>query len=375
MIMSTLTLYHEIVLHITKLQIGSIQAFATLSMYITKFICGITVDILHNHKTVLLIGSILSMVTRPLFAFAYSLPSIFILSSTERLTKGFRSGPTDALISITAPPEQVGEAIALKQVAYSAGSCFGCIVAALFLLFSNNNFTLIYKYSIIPGIVATVLLFLVKPKYKENIDENKRLKQTFKWEDIKKLPPILIIVYLLVYAVTTARFGENFIGHRFYEFGMPVVYLPLVYVLFNLPFALTSYYVSKIYDSMNWKKIFLYGLGFLTLSNLFLMSSEIVYGLILGTIFGGIQMGITQGLFLTVISKYTPTQIRGTAYAIYHIMFGLGLFSSFYLTGYLAHTFNTWKAGFLGQAIISVILMAIVSIFLPSTKFFQRKEL
>lgn len=369
MIITTLTIYYETVLHITKLQIGSIQAFAALSMYITKLLSGIIIDIFKNYKFIILIGSTLSMILRPLFAFAQTPASILSLRALDRLSKGIRSTPMDTFITITQDPNKTGKSIAYKQVAYTAGGILGCICAFFILSLTNVNFTILYKSTIIPGAIATLILLLIKtPTVKHKLK-----KETFKWKEIKTLSPIIIEIYFLAYAITCARPGESFIGHRFYEFGIPVVYLPLIYILHDCPFLLTSIYASKIFDTMNWKKVLLYALGCLSLSNLCFLMSNSLYGLILGAAFGGIQLAIKQGLFLTLLAKYTPTHIRGTTFAIYQIVVGLGLFSSYLLTGYFANYFQTWKAGFISQTIIALLLVLIISIHLKSIRFVTNK--
>ncbi len=154
MLASTFTLYHEHVLHIPKVQLGSIQAYATLAMYGTKFFSGIIVDIFKNYKVVLIIGSILTMVTRVLFAFVTAPFSIFILRSAERLTKGLRAVPTDAFLTINADKTSVGHVIAKKQAYYTAGGIAGACIAAIFLYVYPTGFTTLYILTVIPGILA-----------------------------------------------------------------------------------------------------------------------------------------------------------------------------------------------------------------------------
>lgn len=358
MVMSNLTLYHEHILGVSKMNLGSIQAYATLSMYFTKFFSGVFVDFFRNYKIVIIIGSILSMISRPLFAFTTSPFDISILRSFERFTKGIRGAPTDAFLTINNSQDIVGRAIAFKQAYYTAGAICGSIFAAFFLYLSGNSFSMLYKLSIVPGLIATVCLFFIKPIPFTQVSKK------FEWAKIKHLPFVLFLIYFLAYGISAAEPNPTFIGHRFYEYGVSITWLPLVYLLVDLPWFLISLFLSKKLDSKKWKKTLLYALGFLFFSNMCLMSSEALSGFICGAICLGIYIAIKQGIFLTIISKLTDKDIRGTAFAIYYVITGLGLFTSAKLTGYFAHTFNTWSAGFFMQSFVAFILFIIV-LFIP----------
>ncbi|USO02048.1 MAG: MFS transporter [Alphaproteobacteria bacterium] len=367
MIMSTLTIYHETVLNISKLKLGSIQAYATLSMYGTKFFSGLIIDIFKNYKSVLIFGSILSMIARPMFAFVSTPFNIFLVRSFERLTKGVRGSPADAFLTLNTEKKDMGRAIAFKQVAYTAGAIMGSICAAVFLYFFSNDFQTLYKLSIIPGLLATILLFYIEPI---EVTQKQSKKKGIEWGQLKQIPSALIFMYFLTYAVCSARFGENFVGHRFHEFGLSTTWIPLVYVIFDLPWLLISLFLSKKLDTSEFKKVFLYGVGFLFLANALLMSTHF-HNLVLGCICAGIYAAIIQGVLLMQVAKFTPKDIRGTAFSLYYIVSGLGYFTSFKMTGYLAQTYNTWRAGFLAQAIISFGLILLI-IVIPK-RFFQEK--
>ncbi|MBV8647591.1 MFS transporter [Paludibacterium sp.] len=365
MVMSTLTIYHEHVLGISKMHLGSIQAYAVLSMYGTKMISGILIDIFKNYKMVLIFGSILSMIARPMFAFVSGPFSIFLLRSFERLTKGVRAGPADAFLTINQQQENIGQAVAYKQVSYTLGAMSGALTASVFLYFYPDHFAMLYKLSIIPGLLATILLFYIEPiPFTEKKSTNR-----FQWEQIKNFPGVLYFMYFLAFAVTAARFGENFVGHRFYEYGAPTPFLPLVYIIYDLPWCLISFFLAKRLDQHDFKKTLLFGLVFLFSANILLLSSNHLIGLIAGTICAGVYAATVQGILTTAIAKMTQKDVRGTAFAIYYVVVGLGFFTSFKLTGYFAHAFNTWRMGFFGQTIISFLLILLV-LLLPK-RFFK----
>lgn len=367
MVMSNLTIYHEHILGVSKVNLGSIQAYAILAMYLTKFLSGIIVDFFRNYKLVLIIGSVLSMFSRPLFAFYTDAFQIGILRSFERFTKGIRGAPTDAFLTINNDPHVVGKSIALKQVFYTSGAICGAIFAALFLYFSNNAFTLLYKLSIIPGLLATVCLFFIKPIPFTKAPEK------FKWSKIRHFPSIIFLIYFLAFGLAAAEPMQTFMGHRFHEYGLSLTWIPFIYLLYDIPWFLTSLFLSKKLDSKKWKQILLYSVSFLCLSNLCLMSSERLLGLILGVIFSGAYISIKQGIFLTMISKLTPNEVRGTAFAIYYIITGLGMFLSAKLTGYFAHTFNTWSAGFFMQSLTAITLIIFISLIPKRFLAYQEK--
>jgi len=190
------------------------------------------------------------------------------------------------------------------------------------------------------------------------------------WKQIKSFPSALFFMYFLTYAACAARSAENFVSHRFYEFGIPMALIPLVNILIDLPWFLVSLFLVKKLDHVDFKKMFLSGVGFLFLANTLMMSTNL-YSLVLGCISSGIFTAIMQGVLLTQVAKFTSKDIRGTAFALYYIIQGLGFFTSIKMTGYFAHTFNTWRAGFLAQSVISFALIFLV-ILIPK-KFFKAK--
>lgn len=362
MVMSTVTIYHESILHLSKSKLGAIQSISSLSTYITKFFFGIMVDIFHNFRFLLILGSVMTTISKPLFAYVHTFQNIFYLRTLERLIKGIRGAPVDTYISLMKKQEKSGQVFAFKQIAVTLGAVIGCVISSLMLYFTNNNFIFLFKCSFIPSLIATFLLFLVLRNPLQSLQKQKKKRKKFSFYEIKEIPSVLWLAFFLIFGITTTRFGETFLGHRFYEAGVPIYRIPLTYIYYDLPFALISIYMVRVFDHVNWKKLLLISILFLNITHLLLFTSNNYIVLAIGSAFGGLHMGTSQGLFLTMVSKYTPPHIRGTTFAILYTMIGLGLFAGGQLAGTVSQAFNSWRYCFMCGFFITAFLFILVLI-------------
>lgn len=362
MVISTFTIYQEQSLHFSKVALGSIQAYANLSMHLTKLFSGLVVDALKDYKSIMVIGSVLSALAKPFFATTTSFMGIFYLRTLERLTKGIRQVPVEAYVSAIQKKEKVGLGFALKQMSYTFGAVAGCLVSSGFLWMTSNNFQLLYILAATPGLIATVIvvLYIVVPK------DAKRKKRKFQWNSLLHFPKSLWYVVTLTLLVWLARFGENYMGHRFMELGMPTYIIPLTYIFFNLPMGFASYGVRNIYDNRPWIPTFTIGMVFLTITDLLFFWCNNFWLLLMGSVCAGIHMALTQGLFLTLIARNIPSELRGTAYAIYYLATGIGIFATNKITGHLGQICGTWGASFGFNVVMSLIVIIFCLISLRS---------
>lgn len=355
MVYSTLSLYQEQHLHFSKMSLGSLQAYSTLAMHLTNILSGVFIDFFKNHKALLITGSILSGLTKPLLGYTTSFMGSFYVRTFERITKGLRSVPTDAYISTIQKQETVGFGFAWKQMAWGSGASLGCIISSLFLWQYGPNFKLLYALTAIPAFIATIIIiFAIK------LPKNLVLKKVqLSWQFVKHIPHQLWKIFGLVFLVSLARFGELYMGHRFHELGMPLHFIPLIYILYDLPIALASGWMRRMYDNKPWLKLLMIGIFFLLISTTCFFFCRSTVGLLLGVIATGLHIAVTNGLFATLIARHTPIEIRGTAYGLYHLIMGCGLFISNHMTGYISQKFDTWCAGFGLHAIFAILVLTV----------------
>lgn len=355
MVYTTLSLYQEQQLHFSKMSLGSLQAYSTLAMHLTNILSGVFVDFFKNHKALLITGSLLSGLTKPLLGYATSFMGSFYLRAFERITKGMRAVPTDAYISAIQTQGTVGFGFAWKQIAWGTGASLGCIISSLFLWQCGPNFKLLYTLAALPTFLATIIIIFAIKLPKNLVTKKVQLS----WKFAKHIPHQLWKIFGLVFLVSLARFGELYMGHRFHELGMPLHFIPLIYILYDLPVALASGWMRRMYDNKPWLKLLMIGTSFLLLATTCFFFCQSTAGLLIGVVATGLHIAITNGLFATLIARHTPIEIRGTAYGLYHLIMGLGLFISNHMTGYVSHLFDTWCAGFGLNAIFSLLVLMV----------------
>lgn len=318
---------------------------------------GVLVDFFKNHKALLITGSILSGLTKPLLGYTTSFMGNFYVRAFERITKGMRAVPTEAYISAIQTKETVGFGFAWRQIAWGTGASLGCVVASLFLWQCGPKFKLLYVLAALPTFVATlIIIFAIK------LPKNLAVKKTkMSFQLIRQMPNQLWKIFGLVFLVSLARFGETFMGHRFHELGMPFYCIPLIYIFYDLSVALASGGMRHVYDDKPWLTLLMVGTFFLLITTICFFFCQNTVALLVGVVTYGLHIAVTHGLFSTLIARHTPLEIRGTAYGLYHLIMGLGLFVSNHITGYVSHLFDTWCAGFGVNAVFALLVLVVCS--------------
>ena len=355
MVYTTLSLYQEQYLHFSKRSLGSLQAYSTLAMHLTNIMSGVLVDFFKNHKALLITGSILSGLTKPLLGYTTSFMGNFYVRTFERITKGMRAVPTDAYISSIQQKSTIGFGFAWKQIAWGTGASLGCIISSLFLWQCGPNFKLLYTLAALPTFIATIII-VCAVKLPKNLTYK---KIQISWKFIQQIPRELWKIFGLVFLMSLARFGELYMGHRFHELGMPLHFIPLIYILYDFPVALASGWMRRMYDDQPWLRLLMVGTFFLLIATSCFFFCQNTVGLLIGVVMTGLHIAVTNGLFATLIARHAPLDIRGTAYGLYHLIMGLGLFISNHMTGYVSHHFDTWSAGFGLNAIFALLVLTI----------------
>lgn len=355
MVYTTLSLYQEQQLHFSKISLGSLQAFSTLAMHLTNILSGVLVDFFKNHKALLITGSILSGLTKPLLGYTSSFMGNFYVRTFERITKGMRAVPTEAYISTIQKENTVGFGFAWKQIAWGSGASLGCVVSSLFLWQCGPNFKLLYTLAALPTFLATIIIiYAIKLPKKLTFK-----KLTLSWQFARQIPIELWQVFGLVFLMSLARFGETFMGHRFHELGMPLYLIPLIYILYDMPVALASGLMRHMYDRKPWLMFLIIGTIFLLVATTSFFFCQNTIALLIGVVATGLHVAVTNGIFSTLIARYAPIEVRGTAYGLYHLIMGLGLFVSNHITGYINQMFDTWCIGFGFNAVCALVVLIV----------------
>lgn len=345
MIHALLPLFMVTVLGASALSVGIIEGLAESTALLVKVFSGMLSDYLGKRKALALCGYALGALSKPLFALAPGMNLVLTARLIDRVGKGLRGAPRDALVADIAPPELRGAAFGLRQSLDTVGAFLGPLLGVGLMLLWANDFRAVFWVAVIPGMLAVALLFFgiqepnhtgaprTNPITRANL---KRLNRRYWW------------VVGLGAVFTLARFSEAFLVLRAQQSGIPVAWVPLVMVAMNIVYAASAYPFGKLSDRMSHGQLLAWGLALLIAADLVLAASQ-HWGVLLGGVaLWGIHMGMTQGLLATMVADTAPAELRGTAYGFFNLLSGLALLLASVIAGFVWDRFgaeHTFYAG------------------------------
>lgn len=285
----------------------------------------------------------LSNMTRPLFGLAGSWPVLLLLRSLDRVGKGLRSAPRDALLVDVTPPAMRGLAFGLHRAFDNAGAVGGSLIAAAVLSWLGQSLTQVILWSVVPGAISVLLIVLgIGDRVQRKVAETPAATlPILPWSELPK--PLRRYLWVLM-LFTFARVSETFIVFRGHELGMNVVTLLVLWAMLNATKALTSIYGGRWADGTGKEPVILFawaGLGWCFLG-LGWVSTQA--GLWFATCLFGLFAGIAEGPERALISDFSGEKYRGTAYGWYHLMVGIAAVPAGLLFGSLWHALGAEAA-------------------------------
>jgi MFS family permease len=333
MIHSLLPLFLVGTLGVSVLAVGIIEGLAESTALISKVFSGALSDYLGKRKGLALLGYAMGALTKPVFALATGVGMVVAARFIDRVGKGIRGAPRDALLADITPPSIRGAAFGLRQSLDTVGAFAGPLLATGLMLAWANDFRAVFWVAVIPGVLA-VLLLLVGIREPEH-DRPRGAVNPIRREALARLDRRYWWVVGVGAVFTLARFSEAFLVLRAAQLDVPVAWVPLVMVAMNLVYAACAYPFGKLSDTMNHSVLLAAGLVVLIASDLVLASASSWVGLGVGVALWGVHMGMTQGLLAAMVADTAPEDLRGTAYGFFNLMSGLALLASSVIAGVL----------------------------------------
>lgn len=358
MIHSLLPLFMVSVLGISVLSVGIIEGLAEATALMVKVFSGALSDYLGRRKGLALLGYALGALTKPMFALAQGAGMVLTARLTDRIGKGIRGAPRDALVADITPPEVRGAAFGLRQSLDTVGAFLGPLLAVGLMLLWANDFRAVFWVAVIPGLLAVALL-LFGVREPERTEAHKPVNP-IKRENLKRLSSAYWWVVGFGAVFTLARFSEAFLVLRAEQSGVPVAFVPLVMVAMSLVYAATAYPFGKLSDSVSHTRLLALGLLVLIAADAALAWDNHWWFVLLGVALWGVHMGITQGLLARMVADTAPADLRGTAYGFFNLMSGLAMLLASVLAGLLWETLGA-ASTFIGGAVISMAAMAVLA--------------
>jgi MFS family permease len=355
---SLLPMFLVTTLGASALMVGLIEGFAEATAAIVKIFSGTLSDYLGKRKWLAVCGYVLGACSKPFFALAPSAGFVFAARFVDRVGKGIRGAPRDALVTDMAPPHLRGAAFGLRQSLDTVGAFLGPLLAVGLMLLWADDFRSVFWVAVIPGFLAVaLLLFGVRepdrpansvPINPISVDNLRRLDRAY-WR---------VVVIGAVFAL--ARFSEAFLVLRAMQGGLPIAWVPLVLVAMNVVYSLTAYPFGKLSDSVSHEKLLASGLIVLIAADLVLAHGNHWTIVLLGVSLWGLHMGLTQGLLSAMVAHTAPADLRGTAFGFFNLLNGLAILAASVVAGLLWEQFGAVATFYAGAGFGVLTLVALV---------------
>lgn len=358
MIHSLLPLFLITSLHASALTVGLIEGVAESTALIVKVFSGTLSDYLGRRKGLALFGYALGALTKPLFAVAPTTAVVLAARFLDRVGKGIRGAPRDALVADLTPPHLRGAAFGLRQSIDTVGAFLGPLLAVGLMLRWANDFRAVFWVAVVPGLMAVALLFVGVQE--PELRSGARRTNPIRWENLRRLDGSYWWVVVIGAIFTLARFSEAFLVLRAQTAGVPTALTPLVMVAMNVVYALSAYPFGKLSDRTSHRKLLAVGLAVLIAADVVLAVSDHWGTVLLGVALWGIHMAITQGLLATMVAHVAPPDMRGTAFGFFNLMSGLAMLVASALAGLLWDRFGPAFTFYAGAAFCSTALVGLL---------------
>lgn len=337
--------------------VGLIEGIAEAASPIVKVFSGSLSDYLGKRKWLAVAGYALGAASKPFFAIAATPTVVLGARFVDRIGKGIRGAPRDALVADIVPPESRGAAFGLRQALDTVGAFMGPLVAVGLMFLWANDYRRIFWIAVIPGALAVLLLAcgVQEPPHAAASKGVNPLNRA----SLRKLSGAYWWVVAIGAVFTLARFSEAFLVLRAMQGGMAQALVPLVMVAMNIVYMLSAYPFGKLADSMDHMRLLVVGLAFLALADLVLAKSDHWPAVLLGVALWGLHMGMTQGLLAVMVAHTAPPDLKGTAFGFFNLVSGIAMLLASVVAGILWEALGA-AATFHAGAAFSVLAAILV---------------
>lgn len=360
MIHGLLPVYLAVGLGASALTIGIIEGVAEGTAAIVKIFSGALSDFLGKRKLLVSIGYGLAAFTKPIFPLASAIEWIIAARFIDRIGKGIRGAPRDALIADITPKKQHGAAYGLRQSMDTVGAFAGPLLAIALMALSGNDFGLVFWIAVIPAFAAFALVNVgVQEPVRPQADAEKPVTAPINWRELGKFSGAYWAIVAVGSALTLARFSEAFLILRGHELGLALGLAPLVLVIMNIVYSASAYPIGRFSDGRNRLHLIAAGLVVLIAGDLLMAYSNNLWMLALGVILWGLHMGFTQGVLSALIADTAPQHLRGTGFGLFNFITGILMLAASVIAGALWQGFGSSVTFYAGAAFATISLLGL----------------
>jgi MFS family permease len=334
MIHALLPLYLVVGLGASALAVGAIEGVAEGTALIVRIFSGALSDRLGHRKWLAAAGYGLAAFTKPVFPLAPSAGWLFAARFIDRVGKGIRGAPRDALIADITPSDLRGASFGLRQSLDTIGAFIGPLLAIGLMLLTADNFTLVFWFAVIPAFLsfAVIVLGVQEP---ERPADQPPVRSPLSRAEIARLGHAFWVVVTLAGLFTLARFSEAFLLLRAQSVGMPLALVPAILVAMNIVYALAAWPAGALSDRVGRFGLLTAGFAILIIADVVLAFAPNVAAVVLGAALWGLHMGLTQGILASLVADTAPPDLRGTAFGMFNLAAGAATVAASVIAGAL----------------------------------------
>lgn len=356
---SLLPIYMSTVLGASMVTIGLVEGVAEGTAAVMKVFSGALSDYFGKRKLLAVIGYALGAMTKPIFPLATTIGWVFGARFVDRIGKGIRGAPRDALVADITPPQLWGAAYGLRQALDSVGAFIGPLLALSLMLLLANDIKAVLWVAVIPGFLAVLLLVMGVSEP----DSPKRAtspRNHLTVADAARLPLRYWLVVALGAVFALARFSEAFLILRAQDVGLAIGYVPAIMIVMNIVYSTLAYPAGAAADRLSPRTLLISGIGVLVVADLVLAAAASPLIVFLGAAIWGLHMALTQGLLSKLVADTAPSELRGTAFGIFNLVSGGALLLASVIAGALWSAFGASATFFAGASFAAIAAMGLL---------------
>jgi MFS family permease len=348
----------------SAVSVGLIEGIAEATTPITKIFSGTLSDYLGRRKFLTGLGYGLAALTKPLFPLAASVSWVLVARFVDRIGKGIRGAPRDALIGDLAPSDLRGACYGLRQSLDTVGAFAGPLVASALMVVTLNDFRQVFWVAVIPAFLAVgVLIFGVKEPAVTRPEGEAR--SPIRIADVRSLETAFWSVVAVATILTFARFSEAFLVLRAQELGLPIAFVPMVLVVMNVAYAVSAYPAGRISDRIDRRVVLAGGGSMLVAADIVIALAATPIVVFVGVVLWGLHMGLTQGLFAALVADTAPARLRGTAFGLFNLAGGVATLVASVLAGWLWAGYGAPASFYAGAGFAGMAMLALFALRSP----------
>ena len=358
MIHALLPVYMVAVLGASVLSVGIIEGIAESTASIMKVFSGALSDRLGKRKLLAVAGYGLAALTKPVFPLAGTLGWLVGARFIDRIGKGIRGAPRDALVADITPPELRGAAFGLRQTLDTIGAFVGPLLAIALMWLTASHFETVFWIAVVPAFLAVLVLvmFVHEP---DRPADSKPVRVPLSRRELARLGAAYWWVVAVATIFTLARFSEAFLILRAQESDLDLMWTPVVLVVMGIAYSLSAYPAGALSDRIDRVTVLTIGLLLLLAADLVLAFAPGISGLLIGVALWGFHMGFTQGIFNALVADNAPADLRGTAFGMFHLLTGLALLLASITAGLLWDLIGYQGTFLAGATFVLLTLLAL----------------